>query len=645
MLDALYQDGTNRVLDDLQARPVPRPAPEPGFWAGVWSAAPRGLAVGINETVRTGYRAITANADNVMRRQQQDADDFTADAIFKRRLELADDRAQTDAQLRAAVDYWQPDPGTVGAAAEGVQNFARFAGKAVGYSLAFGPVAGAALTGADIGGAEYLSLRDQGVDEATAAKVGAVRGLAAGVTVALPVAGKGVASTTALIAAGGPGAFVAEQAAARKILADADYTKLAEQIDPFDPTGLSVATAAATLFGVGAYALRGAGRAKPKADPGAEPAPVPPQEAVDAAHIVLAKDVAEQQALARPGDLAADAIERRAQERTVARMAAGERVDVADTVPLREGDPLPAPLADMIARTDEVAAAQRAEDASVALAQRQASQSDQSARGSPDETQATSTQAGDRAVDRGTADAAGQRPAADVVYRTVADGDPAQGWLGATRIRRTDGQPVTVYRGAGRELTATDFEDASLGFATKQPSSGLGVWFALNEGEAGRYGRVEPFQLDVRNPKVIKVEDLPGFDSVADAKKFREALAARGHDGIIISAKHVGGPVHMVAFRPEQVIRGKRSASSTPTTKAPERSAAAATAGPEAWAIPGDALPEVAAARAVPDIEVELPDGTRTTAAEALRTVQEQAAAEVADAQLLQVAAACAIGV
>ena len=92
MLDALYQDSINRVLDDQQARPQPRPAPEPGFWAGIWSAAPRGFAVAVNETVRTGYRAITANADAVMLRQQQEADDFTAEAIFRRRLELADER-------------------------------------------------------------------------------------------------------------------------------------------------------------------------------------------------------------------------------------------------------------------------------------------------------------------------------------------------------------------------------------------------------------------------------------------------------------------------------------------------------------------------------------------------------------------------
>lgn len=454
MLDALYQDSTNRVLDDQQARPQPaRPAPEPGFWAGVWSAAPRGFAVAVNETVRTGFRAITANADAVMRRQQQEVDDFTAEAIFRRRLELDDERRQTDAQMRAAVDYWQPDPGTVGAAAEAVQGFARFATKAVGYSLATGPVAGAALTGADIGGAEYISLRDQGVDQATAAKVGAVRGLAAGVTVALPVAGKGLASTAALVAVGGPGAFVAEQVAARKILADADYSKLAEQIDPFDPVGLSVATAAAALFGFGAYALRGAGRARPAAEPGAEPRPAPPQEVVDAAHIVVAKEVAEQQALARPGDLTADAVERRAQERAVAQMAVGERVDVADTVPLRPGDPMPAPLAQMIARTDEVAAAQRAEDAAA----------------------------------------------------------------------------------------------------------------------------------DVASPPEVAVVEPAGLVVRADA--------------------------------------------------------------PSPQPLPGDALPEVAAARAVPQVEVELPDGTRMTAAEALRAVQEQAAAEINDARLLEVAAACSLTV
>ncbi|MCU0950794.1 MAG: hypothetical protein MUC68_06945 [Burkholderiaceae bacterium] len=639
MLDALYQDSTSRVLDDMQARPMPRPAPEPGFWSGVWSAAPRGFAVAVNETVRTGFRAITANADAVMLRQQQEADDFTAEAIFKRRLELADERKQADAQMRAAVDYWQPDPGTVGAAAEAVQGFTRFATKAVGYSLAVGPVAGAALTGADIGGAEYINLRDQGVDEATAAKVGAVRGAAAGVTVALPVAGRGLASTAALVGVGGPGAFVAEQAAARKILADADYSKLAGQIDPFDPVGLSVATAGAALFGFGAFALRGSGRAKPKGEPAAEPRQVPPQEAVDAAQLVVAREVADQQALARPGDLAADAIERRAQERAVAQMAAGERVDVADTVPLRPGDPMPAPLAQMIARVDEVAAEARAAESAPFF---------------------------DEAFPE-------LQPAPVPLDQVLADE--------AIRGQLTGMREDTGWAQEGGRILREDGEDqmsAVVGRTTWIPNAewwpgrpkGLTeaqVKRAIDKALAGekltkRETDMVRYLVDVAaerersrdwwpEPDDLRAVDAP-VDSGEAAMVARAAALDEGRVEDLARQFEDDGAGFMRAIKewldgeqPARPAEGGAANQPAPGAAAARTGArpdpGAARAGPVA---PADAGLVAAATRVDPALQVELPDGTRTTAADALRAIQEQAAAEVNDAQLLQVAAACAIG-
>lgn len=61
--------------------------------------------------------------------------------------------------------------------------------------------------------------------------------------------------------------------------------------------------------------------------------------------------------------------------------------------------------------------------------------------------------------------------------------------------------------------------------------------------------------LDIRKPKVIKVDELPGFDTVRDAAKFREGLQAQGYDGIVIHARHLGKTeVHFVAFHPDQVV-------------------------------------------------------------------------------------------
>jgi len=140
------------------------------------------------------------------------------------------------------------------------------------------------------------------------------------------------------------------------------------------------------------------------------------------------------------------------------------------------------------------------------------------------------------------------------VYRTVGGGRPRPGFPEATRIRGADGRPGTTYRGATRELAPRDFALGALGVATGHPSSGLGVWFAADEGSASRHGEVSRFHLDIRNPLRLKPETIPGFDSVEEAHRFRERARAKGHDGIIVDASHLGGPVYYVAFDPEQVV-------------------------------------------------------------------------------------------
>lgn len=137
---------------------------------------------------------------------------------------------------------------------------------------------------------------------------------------------------------------------------------------------------------------------------------------------------------------------------------------------------------------------------------------------------------------------------------TVGGGRPAPGWVGATRVRRKDGRPATAYRGAGGALSATDFGTDRLGFATGNPSSGLGVWFATTQEDAAQYGNVEEFYLDIRNPRVFKIEDLPGFDDTEAAQRFAQDLQAQGYDGIAVDARHLQGPLHFVAFTPETVI-------------------------------------------------------------------------------------------
>lgn len=142
----------------------------------------------------------------------------------------------------------------------------------------------------------------------------------------------------------------------------------------------------------------------------------------------------------------------------------------------------------------------------------------------------------------------------EVAERTIGGGRPASGWATSTRILR-GGRPAPVYRGSRAGLTADKFDLPALGKASGHPSSGLGVWFTTSQTDAANYGgRTDQYNLDIRNPRIIKVEDMPGFDSIEDAHKWREDIRAQGHDGLIITARHLGGPVHVVAFSPDSVI-------------------------------------------------------------------------------------------
>ncbi len=139
------------------------------------------------------------------------------------------------------------------------------------------------------------------------------------------------------------------------------------------------------------------------------------------------------------------------------------------------------------------------------------------------------------------------------LHRAVG-GAPRIGWASRTRIRRKDGLPLQVFRGAGRALTDADFGAEARGVASGNPSSGLGVWFTEDAEEAGQYGATSGHYLDLRNPKVYLAEDLPAFDSVEAARAHASKLAEQGYDGILVNGRPIGGRVHFIAFEPETVL-------------------------------------------------------------------------------------------
>lgn len=282
-IEDLFQNGTDKVLDDRVARPLPAPVPQRSFGANLWgmvSAAPKGIGAGANESagffsdilgayaeVQAGYGAQTD--PTLMFDPKAAAARRDAGAGARARIQSGEAfSTELGTDFRTTARSFAPDPQTAGTAEQLLFGLTRFGSKAVAYSLAGGGVPGAVMLGTDEGMTEADRLKAQGVDIETRTKVGAIAGAVAGVSVALPVAGKTLAQTAGLVAIGGPGGFVAQQAASKAILEHAGYDKLADQYDPFDPVGLAVSTLVPAAFG--AFALRGA-KARPTApaDPAA----------------------------------------------------------------------------------------------------------------------------------------------------------------------------------------------------------------------------------------------------------------------------------------------------------------------------------------------------------------------------------------
>lgn len=275
MIDGMLQDSIDQTLDDRVRRPVATPTPVSGFslWRTI-KAPVIGAGAGAVESTAFGADVLGAFGD-VQAGYGAQADPsllLSPDEMKKRRDEGEAARqrvgsgeafsTEAGTGLRATARDMMPDPATSNAVENVLFGLGRFGVKAVGYAAMAGPGAGAALLGGDEALTEADRLKAQGVDIETRTKVGAVAGLAAGAAVALPVAGKTITQTAALVAAGGPGAFVAQQAASRAILRDADYSKLADQYDPLDPVGLAVSTLVPAGFGAwAARSMRGGAKA------------------------------------------------------------------------------------------------------------------------------------------------------------------------------------------------------------------------------------------------------------------------------------------------------------------------------------------------------------------------------------------------
>jgi len=355
MLDDLYQADNLKAAQQLVLSPLPIPRQDPSFsaWKAT-TAVPRGVSAGAAQSAgffadvlgafgQAGATTYTGDLLGGMTDQQRKETDEARRKMLEKGIDYSSDAGDL---FRGVARGYAPDAETAHASERMLFDFARIGSKAIGYSLTGGPVAGAGFTGVDEALTVADDLRQQGVDLATRTKVGAVVGGVTGLGVGLPLAGKTALSTAALVAAGGPISYVAQQAAARKILADADYTKLSEQYDPLDPVGLLVSTLIPAGFGAwGLRASKTRVAAQAAEDFRAGPVPseltptaaatkgyVPADEHVNAARVILAVDERLKSNPFRPDDWRAYDKHEQAMARAVDQIAAGQRVQVEDVI-------------------------------------------------------------------------------------------------------------------------------------------------------------------------------------------------------------------------------------------------------------------------------------------------------------------------
>ena len=255
-VDSLYADQTASFLRGQNQIDVPEPRSYPSTsLTSIAQAVGRGVGqggsalFGAAADIATGLSQIFVDPDTLTLnpQAQADADKQVNAAIAKQR---AGHLFESPLGMRAydLSDTFKPDPTRTTAIDQTVQGVMSGLTQIVPAAVLGGPLAGAAVGGTSIGMSRAEDLKRQGVDVGTRTAVGAVEGAITGAGAVLPVAGSTLPRTIGLVAAGGPGAAIAQAGIEKAILRNANYDHLADQIDPLDPVNLAAATLMAGTF-------------------------------------------------------------------------------------------------------------------------------------------------------------------------------------------------------------------------------------------------------------------------------------------------------------------------------------------------------------------------------------------------------------
>jgi hypothetical protein len=406
----------------------------------------------------------------------------------------------------------------------------------------------------------------------------------------------------------------------RDILNNADYSNLADQYDPFDPVGLAVSTLVPAAFG--AWALRGRARAAARegqAAPAqaAETAEAPrgpaAQELVDAARVQRVREVVDSWNLADAGDIRAANDAMMSVMRASAQMADGLPVYVADQFPMKDAYAARA-LETMVARS-EVARAEL-------LPQAEALADPGAIRALRTEIQAL---------------AQGRRSSADdVEVRALAD-----------QIRAAE--PRTGARAAlnraRKELDAqaeeTDARIAALEAQIDTNAEAMAARQALAVLDE-RIQQMKAERAAIDAPATAMTPVAAGVREAARAGEAPFQIPERGRAAPAVRAEAGGAVPGAQAVAPGTDLVTPAAARADIDPIAPPAKMAAATAEATNEAYVSGRLADLEATQ--PDMPVRMDgDAEDIPLSEAIRRLNEQLARDDADADLLAVAANCAV--
>lgn len=263
----LYADDIDRNYQQVLNNPKPPAQADFSIWS-MGGAALTGVPRGLMEIGASGADVLSSfgtsfAATGGSPKGMFSADPLSPEAIKKMREGQTLDPTSGN-EVRRVAQGMGPDPMTAHAADVAFHNATRVITKAVAGTVALGPVPGAAMVGLEEANTVTQDLINKGVDPSAAAKAGATQGAMLAGGILLPISGAKVAggmlqksaATAGLVAAGGPGAFMAQEFTVREILKSAGAHDEAETHDPTDPLGLGLSVLLPGVF-AGA-SLRGA---------------------------------------------------------------------------------------------------------------------------------------------------------------------------------------------------------------------------------------------------------------------------------------------------------------------------------------------------------------------------------------------------